>query len=1023
MIRSFSVFLAVCGFAIVLTPGVSQAQNNPSGWIVTDGWNHALQFLNPFGAAPAPAVLKMNWVSPFVIGEEDPDGSDFEEWEVDFDASPSTGWDNGGLSDVPIWATTELLYETYPAIPMDGLSGTDPGLINIQDDFVTLMNTNLGPQDGLITPIPGDNVMSMHTTYVENTAEAPLLLDVCTASDDSLQVWINNKCVTSLSIARPSAANCQETMPAVLPVGVSKIAVLVWEGGGGHNFRLGLQLAGSGTNLADGNGMIEFLGPFGEGQVQYCADRVVVGNDPDTGCSTEARVTITGSGESPVAGDSMVTVCDQVTGEAETTISDVSNGGTVSDILASDTGIDGDTGAALEFFVLGPISNPAGAEPGEELIRAEYLTLGDGEVGELVEGDDVEDVDGTIQTVRRLSVNNGDALDFNLVGGAGDNILHYAWTKLTLTEPKDLAIAVNADDSVHVLLIRDGDDEAEEVTIHNGNQGFGGAGSAEWSGLVSLAAGTHTVLTKTFEGGSGHGVRLLFFDIPSLGIGPGGLDCESATEILPGQTGVGATTDGLPGLDCDPQLSRAHYYSVEGTGGLMRAETCSPVFLYDTYLAVFAGACDFAGCVVSNDDTCGRQSVVEWESEPGEVYFIRVYGWSARQGVYFLRVSDAETPAAAPIQVTPLEDSACADPDGDCDPAALTVVGRKITWTVTRDTLESPGVGYTISGANANLSGGLVSNDDGTIAIIGGDSSTNIIGEGEPCLPTKLPGLLGSDLTDIDDDGDELAFFPPEDLGGFDAEFFSSDEPGFGGGEFAFNVFDNVVGPGNDKWCCGTSFPQIVGADFSNTTEEEVSLTHFTVTSANDTPGRDPRVWRIEGSIDGEEWDIIFEQDDPSASLWGDTRNCTLLFEEGVHYPVQEEEYLMFRMVTDRTGLVGGAFFQIGEIEFFGGPLDTSGVGPFVRCDCNGDGTATGNPADAIFQLNWLFLGGPSPGCIAACDCNGDGRVIGAPTDAIYNLNFLFLGGPTPPEPNPASGCGSSSTANDVALGCDTPTC
>jgi hypothetical protein len=47
-----------------------------------------------------------------------------------------------------------------------------------------------------------------------------------------------------------------------------------------------------------------------------------------------------------------------------------------------------------------------------------------------------------------------------------------------------------------------------------------------------------------------------------------------------------------------------------------------------------------------------------------------------------------------------------------------------------------------------------------------------------------------------------------------------------------------------------------------------------------------------------------------------------LLFQEGREYEVQTEAYYMFRMVTDQTGLPGGdpanAFFQIGEIEFFG---------------------------------------------------------------------------------------------------------
>ena len=299
--------------------------------------------------------------------------------------------------------------------------------------------------------------------------------------------------------------------------------------------------------------------------------------------------------------------------------------------------------------------------------------------------------------------------------------------------------------------------------------------------------------------------------------------------------------------------------------------------------------------------------------------------------------------------------------------------------------------------------------------------------------------LLGSDLTDIDDDGLEDLYFPPDDLGGFDGEFFSSDEPGFGGGEFAFNVFDNVVGGGNDKWCCGTTFPQIVGVDFTNSTGEEYLLTHFTVSSANDTPGRDPRVWRIEGSNDGEEWDVIFEQNDPSASLWGDVRLQTLLFEEGIHYPVQETAYAMFRMVTEQTGLIGGAFFQVAEIEFFGEPGDgareicTNGTdddgdgdvdcadsdcagnaacgGRFNRGDADASGTV--NITDAIFLLNFLFLGGQGPACADSGDVDDSGTIN--ITDGINLLNFLFLGGNPPSAPS--GECGGDPTADDLT--CD----
>ncbi len=180
-------------------------------------------------------------------------------------------------------------------------------------------------------------------------------------------------------------------------------------------------------------------------------------------------------------------------------------------------------------------------------------------------------------------------------------------------------------------------------------------------------------------------------------------------------------------------------------------------------------------------------------------------------------------------------------------------------------------------------------------------------------LGTGTGALLGNDLTDIGDDGNEALYAPPADLGGFDATFFSSDEPGFGGGEFAFNVFDNMLGPQGDKWCCGTVAPQIVGAEF----EDSFRLTHFTVSSANDAAQRDPRSWLIQGSNDGLCWTTIFSQSNPAAALWTQ-RLEVIRFDEGIDFEEQTEGYSMFRMVTLQTGQPTGTFFQLGEIAFFG---------------------------------------------------------------------------------------------------------
>jgi hypothetical protein len=54
-----------------------------------------------------------------------------------------------------------------------------------------------------------------------------------------------------------------------------------------------------------------------------------------------------------------------------------------------------------------------------------------------------------------------------------------------------------------------------------------------------------------------------------------------------------------------------------------------------------------------------------------------------------------------------------------------------------------------------------------------------------------------------------------------------------------------------------------------------------------------------------------------------------------------------------------------------------------------------------------------------ACDANGDGGVRGEVSDAVYMLNFNFLGGPPPAAPFP--GCGPGELPGDEALGCATP--
>lgn len=87
----------------------------------------------------------------------------------------------------------------------------------------------------------------------------------------------------------------------------------------------------------------------------------------------------------------------------------------------------------------------------------------------------------------------------------------------------------------------------------------------------------------------------------------------------------------------------------------------------------------------------------------------------------------------------------------------------------------------------------------------------------------------------------------------------------------------------------------------------------------------------------------------------------------------------------------------------------------FRRGDCNGDSAV--DMSDALCILNWLFLAGHEPGCVASTNSNGDGAAD--MSDAVSLLGHLFLGGPAPVTPFPD--CGPGLLDADMSLGCRNP--
>jgi len=81
----------------------------------------------------------------------------------------------------------------------------------------------------------------------------------------------------------------------------------------------------------------------------------------------------------------------------------------------------------------------------------------------------------------------------------------------------------------------------------------------------------------------------------------------------------------------------------------------------------------------------------------------------------------------------------------------------------------------------------------------------------------------------------------------------------------------------------------------------------------------------------------------------------------------------------------------------------------FRRGEANGDGNA--DLSDAVFILNFLFLGAAAPTCVDAADANDDGKLD--LSDAVFFLNYLFLGGSSPPAPGPDA-CGGDPTMDGL---------
>jgi hypothetical protein len=194
------------------------------------------------------------------------------------------------------------------------------------------------------------------------------------------------------------------------------------------------------------------------------------------------------------------------------------------------------------------------------------------------------------------------------------------------------------------------------------------------------------------------------------------------------------------------------------------------------------------------------------------------------------------------------------------------------------------------------------------------------------------PGaLLGGDLTDPENDG--IDFPEPNGGGGFNwVSITANKQPYFdidnvNPRQGSFDIFDNKVDNGEGKFCCSGA-PWNVDVEF----DQAFVLTHFTVTSNQDSIGRNPDVWQIQGSNDGTVWTEIFafNNDDAAAtanrlyagnSVWTAGNQVIRWDGDGVDFATPAA-YKWFRINADSAAgwVGGGGQLSLAEVEFFADP-------------------------------------------------------------------------------------------------------
>ncbi|NOT51988.1 MAG: T9SS type A sorting domain-containing protein [Chitinophagaceae bacterium] len=209
-------------------------------------------------------------------------------------------------------------------------------------------------------------------------------------------------------------------------------------------------------------------------------------------------------------------------------------------------------------------------------------------------------------------------------------------------------------------------------------------GNDDACGLQSSVTFTANTGTTYYVLVTGFGSATGAFTLTRTSVLPNDL-CTGAITIncgqtITGSTACGATTDAV--ATCVTALNTAPgvWYRFVGDASPVTLSLCGSS--YDTKIGVFTGTCTALTCVTGNDDFCGVQSQVTFNTNAGVTYYILVTGFSTNTGNFTLTRTCAPACAGVPSpgSVTPVASTVCRGTNVTLTASGYTNSGLLFQW-------------------------------------------------------------------------------------------------------------------------------------------------------------------------------------------------------------------------------------------------------------------------------------------------------------------------------------------------------